>query len=136
MPIKITLTEYLELLERHPNLTAHGLKSEKLCRIEKIDYQGYRNALKEQYDAFLKCCDWLSQCPLTKKISPKSPLSYDIREKLEAPLGCYISNGAFIAAVFYLGIPYAPTYSGTNIQVAISRRRDLLSNNQKNRPPG
>jgi len=118
---------FLETLKDWPALTAHGLKSRQACERLNIDYDGCRRALENEYDSFVACCEWLSSCPLTKHVSPKSPHSYFIRDKLGDSMDRrYLSNGAFIAAVLYLGVPYKWDYADSNIQVAISRHCELL----------
>lgn len=46
--------------------------------------------------------------------------SYGLKHRVEEWSGEYVCNGAFIAAVLYMGIPYRAYDDSPNIDVAIS----------------
>lgn len=70
---------------------------------------------------FELCVKWLELCQVRKTINPNIG-SYGLKHRVERYFGRYVTNGAFIAAVIYLRIPYKRNEIGPNIRVALSSR--------------
>lgn len=96
---KPTLDEFLQVLEKNPALCAHGMAD----RIQN-NYQANRKSLEKSYDAFLICCDWLSQQNSIKKAEMSSRLSLKLKHEIESHCGQFIPQGTVLAAAVFLGM--------------------------------
>jgi hypothetical protein len=104
---KMKMNEYLQLIEKYPNLTAHGygvkvdprsgLTYEETFEIE-------RGTLKRSYDAFCYAWDWF-QCQ--EYVRPRRAACHwkvDIENDLtDRKINVYMPQGAVILAALYLG---------------------------------
>lgn len=92
-------------------------------------YSENKEALKRSFRQFQLCVQWLSQCKLRKKIN-KNYNSDDLKHQVGKWAGEYVSNGAFIAAVIHLGIPwdYSWPFEGwpMSLRIGISQHCPLL----------
>ena len=102
------------VMKKHPNLGYHGLWTDKLRR-RKLFSQGRsyeqelaadRKDLLAHVDEFILCKRWLNLCDQTKRPNPRAGDSYWLKRVVEQWARRYISEAAFISAVFDLGIPY------------------------------
>lgn len=108
-----------KILQKEPTLTPNGI--EKTITGDKFDAEHLRQ--------IETCIEWLKTKKTQKNINRKAG-SYGIKHIIERELKTYVCNGAFIAAVIYLGIPYEN--AGTpNIHVAIGIKE--LYKNDPNR---
>lgn len=118
--MKFTKVDLLNAIEKEPMLTNFGIGilSTTPRNERKGTFQKERESLKNNFEQFQVCCEWLSLCRRRKTIN--SQTSYGLKHKLEKHFGKYVTNGAFIAAVIHLDIPYKITPGRPNIEVALS----------------
>jgi len=95
-----------------PTLTPFGIEGPKTFHTDdkfELDYL-------RQIDT---CIEWLKAKKIDRGINQLST-SYGIKHIIERELNTYVSNGCFIAAVLFLGIPYKRISGSPNILIAIS----------------
>ena len=110
---------FKQLVNETPGLCAWGMASESLRRFNKIFYSANKFLLLNSYSEFVICCTWLrGNCTSTKGVSAKSPTSRALQQMAKYPQ--YVGNGAMIAAVLYMGIPYRVDPYSPYVQVGIS----------------
>lgn len=115
----ITKHDFLNAIKQEPNLGQTGICTE--WYLIPIDRQEDRQYLKEHcFDQFKICIEWLRNCIIIKTVNTNHT-SYTAKHIAEHWAGSYVSNGAFIAAIIFLGIKYQRIgkYS-PNIWVALS----------------
>lgn len=116
------------ILAEHDTLTYSGFFHPGMKR-DGIDKKSLREELLTAYaiKEFRFCVDWLSRCQTIKTPNPKIGGSYTLKHCVETwteqnKMRTYIGNGAFIAAVIHLAIPYKKYWASPNIHVAISNK--------------
>lgn len=127
-----TQTDLLNAMEKEPSLTDFGMnihhQYNKLSVDErKEQFNNERQALANNLKQFQLCCQWLEMCEPVKTIN-RDISSYGLKHKVEKHFGEYVTNGAFIAAVIHLGIPYKTWPNFPNVHIAISKRSLKLLN--------
>lgn len=125
--------ELAKIINETDILGMEGLLPKSYCKNSDIDLANSKKHLLDSFDEFGACCKWLDKCVINKTAKQDSPGSYLLKHMVEKDHKSYISNGALIAAVIYLDIPYA-TYpnESPNISVGISKkspRYQALRNN-------
>lgn len=104
----------IDIKEIEPTLTAMGIEGPKTFKTTEMP----------DLDQIKTCIEWLQQQEITKKVKTKNAItSYGWKHKAERAYKTYVTNGAFIAAVIYLGIPYEKIYDSPNIHVGIKYDR-------------
>ena len=98
-----------EIFAKVPTLTPNGIES-------KLTGDKFDDDYLEQINT---CIEWL-ETKKTQKTLNRISSSYGIKHIIERELKTYVCNGAFIAAVIHLGIPYRRIKNSRNIFVAIS----------------
>lgn len=111
--------ELNKLLEEHPLLTSNGY----LCDRNDDRYEQNREYLRNALGEVETCISWLLQCNKSSTMHPVS--SYGLKHRVERYYDTYVTNGAFIAAVLYLGIKYR-IIDYPNIAVWISKKTPNL----------
>lgn len=106
-----------DLSKRFPDLCAWGLAVEPLRR-----RNGVRTKVPIDPEEFETCVDWLARCTLRKTVNLELGTSYGLKHQVERWAGRYVTNGAFIAAVIFLRIPFKCHPESPNIKVAISSK--------------
>lgn len=112
---------YRQLVEEIPDLCADGFVSSEYCAMFNVDFAESRAKLKDAYQEFVTCCDWLSGCRFDDYATNFSPDSLRIKSKIEASSGRSVSNGSLIVAVKFLDLPHTLLGKTPNISIAISR---------------
>jgi hypothetical protein len=92
------------------------------CKDFNLDLAQARKDLANEFKEFSLCCEWLSQCRQTTRVVERSPDSRGLKHIIERWAGIYISQGAVIAAAFFLGIPCRATDTRPYAAIGISRR--------------
>ena len=119
--------EYLELIGKYPNLTAHGFGVQVdprsgLSYDETFDIE--REALKKSYDAFSYAWDWF-QCQ--ECVRPRRAACHwkvDIENDLTyRKINIYMPQGAVILAALYLG--YKVHRIRGSVGARIGKREDV-----------
>lgn len=118
---------FLAFLEKNTNLCASGLADPELCRRLELDYQAERERLKAAYDDFANCCDWLLDSTPMRRVSCVAPASSDLVDHLAKKIGAPICQGALVAAVLFLRIPYHHPEGSAAVRVGISVRSPTLN---------
>lgn len=113
--------KFKETVNSVPNLCMSGLVNNAYCKHFDFEMNQNKERLLECYNEFKLCCEWLSKCKLNQTATFKSPNSYGLKHLVENHSKTYISNGALIAAVIFLGIPYKPHTDPPNISVGVSK---------------
>jgi hypothetical protein len=121
-----TQNALIKVMEREPWLCDWGLANKALCMINNIDLASSRESLEHRTKKFGICCEWLKLCKAIKTVNCGIPGSYHLKHLVERWAGTYVSNGSFIAAVIYLGIPYKFYEYTVNIHIGISSRSETL----------
>ena len=128
--IKPTKNDLLEVIESEPYLCSAGLANHLWCKVYGINLQESRAELQNQIRMFQLSCECLSLCKIQKTINRNIGTSYSLRRyAVRNWCGEYVSNGAFIAVVIYLAIPYKRYSDSPNIHIAISSRSPMLKLN-------
>jgi hypothetical protein len=104
--------EYLKLIEELPDLTAHGYGVQRdpyLGSTYKETFKNMREELRDSYDAFNACCDWID----ANRTFEPGWSSYTLKHEVENWLRRegkyrYIPQGAFILAALHKGIRMRP----------------------------
>jgi hypothetical protein len=121
-----TQDDLLRAMEKEPRVTDFGIGIHMPHRKTREEYaaefEEEREKLKGKLEQFQLCCEWLSQCQPIKTINKKIGGSYSLKHRVERYFNRYVTNGAFIAAVVHLGIPYKTYSDSPNISVALSSR--------------
>ncbi|NWF88251.1 MAG: hypothetical protein HXY50_02185 [Ignavibacteriaceae bacterium] len=85
-----------------------------------------RKDLESRFDEFETCCEWIqkfrfhpTERQIKKYVQVQTYNSYFLKHLVEKWSGKYISNGAFIAAVRFLGISSRPIYGTPDLSVTI-----------------
>ena len=114
--------EFEAIVKNTPNLCMSGLVDDGYCKQFKIDPILNKKDLLNCFKEFKLCCEWLSRCKQTKIVTNNAPGSYGLKHMIEFHFKTYISNGAVISAVMFLGIPYKIDPDPPNITVGISKK--------------
>jgi hypothetical protein len=130
-------SDLVEVLARNTNLSAWGLGGPqswvaKRNRRTVEHFEGDREYLKKEVRGFQLCCQWLALYRRRKTINLSLGTSYGLKHAVEQWSGEYVTNGAFIAAVIHMGIPYRSRADNPNIKIAISRK--LVDGARTSRP--
>ena len=103
----MNVEEYLELIEKYPNLTAHGFGTEVNPRSGlsyEETFEKERKDLKKSFNAFCYAWDWF-QCQA--EVRPGRAACFwkvDIENDLtDRKINIYMPQGAVILAALYLG---------------------------------
>jgi hypothetical protein len=117
-----TTEDFLKILNSMESITEAGLMHDS----KPPDYIEKRKSLENRYDEFNICCEWIkkfryrpSEKQFRKYVQVQTYNSYYLKHLVEKWSGKYISNGAFIAAIKYLGIPHRTIYGTPDISVTI-----------------
>lgn len=101
------MIDLTKILKIEPTLTPNGIESSITGELFDEDY----------FHQIETCIGWLKTKKTQKTINSKTG-SYGIKHIIERELKTYVCNGALIAAVIHLGIPYKLANT-PNIHVAI-----------------
>ena len=116
--MRITTDHILDVWRIEPTLT--------YCGFEASPRPAMRKALLDHLGEVQLCADWLAAQEIALRITGRHYTSYFLKHAIEWANGdrIYVSNGAFLAAVVILGIPYRPLPSGSpNAVVAVQFKR-------------
>lgn len=123
----ITHAEYLRILNTLDKITEVGFVNE--TNLDR--YLEKRMELENRYNEFKLCCEWIEKYrffPTDKEFMKlaqvQTYISYYLKHLVEKWSGKYIPNGAFIAALKYLDIPYRPIYGTPDISVTLFLREE------------
>lgn len=108
----MTRADIAAVIALHPDLSDNGLNTPEARRPE------WQADLLDSADSCTRICEWLGPF---RRVQPHTETSYGIKHIAEPEIG-YVTNGAFIAAVVHLGIPYRRFFDSPNITVGLSRR--------------
>ena len=115
-----TNIDYVNVLNSLEKITDAGLIYEDVPE----DYREKRKNLEGRYDEFKFCCEWIEKYrfhPTDKQfkkfVQVQTYNSYYLKHFVEKWSGKYISNGAFIAAVRFMGLPFRPIYGTPDVSV-------------------
>jgi hypothetical protein len=99
--------EYLELIEKYPNLTAHGFGVEVNPRsglTYKETFEIEREGLKKSYMAFCYAWDWFQSQEYIRPRRAACHWKVDIENDLtDQKINVYMPQGAVVLAALYLG---------------------------------
>lgn len=116
------------VLKKAKTLIYEGLNTPSLLR-KSEDFQSSRSELLQAHTIkeFRWCHKWLSKCKKVKTPNKKIGSSYTLKHHVEywtkqRKMRIYVGNGAFIAAVMHMGVPYISYPDSPNIHVAISSK--------------
>ncbi|WP_320043211.1 hypothetical protein [uncultured Desulfobacter sp.] len=118
---KPTEKEFNIVIGNTKDLGIYGFADDMYRSKHKVDLERERQDLRNDFENFKLCCEWLSQCKTTKTTTIKSIGSYGLKELIEHHYNAYIPNGTLIAAVLFLGISYKRHSESQNISVGISK---------------
>jgi hypothetical protein len=107
-----------DILKIEPTLTPNGIEDSFTGVLFDDDYLRHVDI----------CIDWLKTKKTQKSVN-KISSSYGIKHEIEREFKTYVCNGAFIAAIIHLGIPYKRGRT-PNIFVAISGK-ELYKNDPR-----
>lgn len=113
--MNITTDHILDLWRIEPTLTYSGF--------EDHPRPAMRKALLDHLAEVQTCVDWLQAQDIAPRITARHYSSYFLKHAAEWASGQYVSNGALLAAVVILGIPYRPLPSSLNAVVAVNFKR-------------
>jgi hypothetical protein len=129
MESMVTDADYIDILNSFEQLTDVGL----LVKNDQQNYVEKRKTLENRYEEFIISCEWIkkfrynpSEKEFKKYVQIQTYSSYYIKHLVEQWSDRCISNGAFIAAVRYLKIPYRRIYGTPDISVTIFLRRKAI----------
>lgn len=119
--IIMTHADFLKTINSVNYLTEKGFPALK----NEGDQNKKRKDFENRYEEFRLCCEWIkkfSYKPSKKQINKmsKNYSSYYLKHLVEKYSNRYISNGAFIAAVIHLNIPYRRIFGTPDISVTLS----------------
>lgn len=113
---------FSKIVNSVPLLTDFGIANKSFCRQHKLEYPLSDHILlsDEGFDAFRRCVAWIQKnCIPTKTIGARAPSSRILQQIAKHPI--YVSNGAMIAALVYLGYSYKIQDDSPNVLVGVSR---------------
>lgn len=117
-----TNIDYLNILNSLEKITDVGLIYEAIPE----NYQEKRKNLESRYDEFKLSCEWIgkykfhpTEKQFQKFVQVQTYNSYYLKHFVEKWSGKYISNGAFIAAVRFMGLPFRPIYGTPDVSVTV-----------------
>lgn len=117
-----TNTDYLNILSSFERITDIGLIYEAVP----VDYHEKRKDLENRYNEFKLCCEWIekyrfhpTEKQFQKFVQVQTYNSYYLKHLVEKWSGKYISNGAFIATVRFMELPFRPIYGTPDISVTV-----------------
>ena len=113
--------QYRSFVGNFPNLCMHGLTSSEHCRLFKLDFAESRQRLTDSYQDFVDSCQWLDKCRMDDYATHYSPVSEQVRQRLNSSLGREIAHGVLVAAVLYLDLPHVMHGSSPGLSIGISR---------------
>lgn len=123
----ITNIDYVNVLNLLENITDIGLVYEAVPD----DYSEKRKNLENRYDEFKLCCEWIekyrfhpTEKQFKKLVQVQTYNSYYLKHFVEKWSGKYISNGAFIAAVRFMKLPFRPIYGTPDVSVTVFLREE------------
>lgn len=100
-----------KIIKQEPTLTAQGIESR---------HTAHTNNLPDTKE-IEACIEWLTR----RKLIPTKSASFNsscIKVRTEQELKTYASNGAAVAAVIYLGIPYKRIPGSATVEVFLSKK--------------
>jgi len=112
-----------EIVNSIPDLVDLGIANKLHCRRHNMEYPQSKALLisDEGFENFQRCVSWVQEnCLPTKTITKNTPDSRTLQQIAKYP--DYVSNGAMIAAVIYLGYPYLIQDDSPNVLVGVDRR--------------
>jgi hypothetical protein len=118
-----------QIVNSVPDLVDQGIANKLFCRQFNLEYPHSKAVLisDEGFEAFIRCIEWLrANCIPTKTITTHAPSSRTLQQIAKHPV--YVSNGAMIAAIIYLGFPYKIRDDSPNILVGVDRRSPCFKN--------
>lgn len=122
-----TNIDYVNVLNLLENITDIGLVYEAVPD----DYSEKRKNLENRYDEFKLCCEWIekyrfhpTEKQFKKLVQVQTYNSYYLKHFVEKWSGKYISNGAFIAAVRFMKLPFRPIYGTPDVSVTVFLREE------------
>jgi hypothetical protein len=118
---------FQKVLLKNPALCMMGMVSAESGKDRRIDFEGERRRLEGAFDEFAFCCDWLLDCTPLKRVSFVAPPSNILAPHIEKKTGRLVSNGALIAAVLHMRIPFHPLPGSPDVLVGISLRSPTLA---------
>jgi hypothetical protein len=115
--MRITYNHILDAWRIEPTLT--------YCGFEINPRPAMRKALLDHLGEVQLCADWLAAQDIAPRITNRHYTSYFLKHAVEFATGdrIYVSNGAFLAAVVILGIPYRPLPGSLNAICAVQFKR-------------
>ena len=115
--------DILRVLKKEPRLTSNGLEFKNKDLLRKS-----RKELLSPIDVerFYKCCEWLSQISMTKRLN-RQHSSYYLKHVAENDIG-YIGNGTFIASAIHCGFKYSSDDLSPYFNMSYKSIEDLVKN--------
>lgn len=113
--ITISRNSILDAWRIEPTLT--------YCGFEERPRPAMRKALLDHLAEVQLCVDWLAAQDIAPRCTTRHYSSYFLKHAAEWSSRQYVSNGAFLAAVVILGIPYRPLPGSPNAVVAVQFKR-------------
>lgn len=105
-------SDLVKILERESTLNTVGFGLGNCRSLAREEYRTILADNRESLLADLETCSlvakWLRENAQERKSINKDCFSYRWKHIVEAEIGCYVSNGAFIAAAIYCGFNYRP----------------------------
>lgn len=130
----LSTEDLISIVDKVPNLTWKGFRHNSffdrdLSPEQREDmFRSDRNYLKEHcLKEFELACQWLNNCSKIKNINRRHG-SYTLKHYVERWArkngieDNYVSNGAFIAAAFYMGFKVVPIVNTPNAYFNISQK--------------
>jgi hypothetical protein len=121
---------YLNILASLENVTDVGIVMETNSHT----YIKHRKELENRQEEFKLCCEWIdkfsynpTESQFIKSVQTQTYSSYYLKHLVEKWAGRYIPNGAFIAAIKALDIPYRPIYGTPDISVTLFLTEEAIS---------
>jgi MinD superfamily P-loop ATPase len=115
--------EYIDFIDQHLGLTTHGVG------IDEYDHAAVHEEehekLKDHHEAFEVCCEMLINKYIVSNRKKNERNSYRLKHEAERyaknVLGenIYIPEGALVAAVKHLGLPYVRKDNTTSILIKL-----------------
>jgi hypothetical protein len=120
MPRQSARDAVLQVMKTQPTLTWRGFENPSTS-----DFLDCRTKMETDYFAveFAFAAEWLGLHRKLKRATINSLRSYFLKHAVERWCGKYISNGALIAAAFFLGYPIKPC-GDLNAHVGVKLSRD------------
>ena len=122
-----TNIDYLNILNSLEKITDVGLIYEAIPE----NYPEKRKSLESRYDEFKLSCEWIGEYkfhPTEKQfqkfVQVQTYNNYYLKHLVEKWSGKYISNGAFIAAVRFMKLPFRPIYGTPDVSVTVFLREE------------